>query len=245
MLSPDNLALKGSTSISGDLLFRGTPAIKLNGSPIFAGTKDGPGSATPTNYTLTLGGGSVVRYLVRHVDAIALPVVNAPAAPAGTRSVTLSSSGQSAGDFATLRDLTLNGGAGAVAIPAGNYGAFAANGSSGFVLGVAGATEPAVYNLQSLTLNGSSTLQVVGPVILNLANGPSISGTIGNSAHPEWLEVRVYSGGFKLNSYATCHGVVIAPAGTVVIGGYATLHGRVSSDGLTLNLNALLDEAAP
>jgi len=245
ILSPDNLALKGSTSISGDLLFRGTPAIKLNGSPIFAGTKDGPGSATPTNYTITLGGGSVVRYLVRHVDPIALPVVNAPAAPAGTRSVTLSNSGQSAGDFATLRNLTLNGGAGTVAIPAGNYGAFTANGSSGFVLGVAGGTEPAVYNLQSLTLNGSSTLQVVGPVILNLANGPSLSGTIGNSVHPEWLEVRVYSGGFKLNSYATCHGVVIAPAGTVVIGGYATLHGRVSSDGLTLNLNALLDEAAP
>jgi hypothetical protein len=73
-----------------------------------------------------------------------MPVVSAPATPTGTRDVTLDKPGQSLGNPATLRNLTLNGKAGAVALPAGGYGNLAVNGSASFVLGVAGATEPAV-----------------------------------------------------------------------------------------------------
>ena len=130
--------------------------------------------------------------------------------------------------------------AGAVAVPPGSYGAFTANGSSSFVLGVAGAVEPAIYNLQSLTLNSSSNLQVVGPVILTLANGTTINGTAGNAAHPEWLTLNVSSGGVTLNSGATLRGVVNAPTSSVTLNG-ATLNGRVAADRLTLNTNALLD----
>jgi hypothetical protein len=39
-------------------------------------------------------------------------------------------------------------------LPPGSYGTFTANGGSGFIFGVAGATQPAVYNLQNLSLNG-------------------------------------------------------------------------------------------
>jgi len=75
-------------------------------------------------------------------DAGALPTVSAPPSPAGTRTVAIDSPGQSTGDFATLRDLTLNGNVGQFSIPAGTYGDFIANSGSGFTLGVAGATQP-------------------------------------------------------------------------------------------------------
>jgi len=244
MLLPENLSLKGST-LSGDLLVPGTPKLQLNGNPTYAGLKYGPGSETPKNYTLTLGGGVVVRYLVRHIDAIELPTATAPAAPGGSRDVTLTAVGQGIGDPATLRNLTLKEGAGQVAVPPGTYGAFLANNGTGFVFGVAGATEPAIYDLQSLSLNESSTLQVVGPVILTLASGPTISGTAGNADHAGWLALNVYSGGVTLNTGATLRAIVSAPAGTVTLNDSATLEGRIAADGLTLKTNALLDEVAP
>ena len=244
VLLPESFTLKGGSTLSGDLLVPGTPTIQVNGSPTY-GVKDGVGSATPTNYTLTLGGGAVVRYIVRHVDAIVLPTVAAPPAPAGTRNITIKTAGQTAGDFATLRNLTLNTGVGNVAVPPGTYGSFTANSGAGFVLGVAGATEPAIYNLQSLTLNSSSTLQVVGPVILTLASGPTISGTAGNGDHPEWLALNVYSGGVTLNIGATLRAIVTAPSGTVTLNDSATFTGRVTADRFTLNTNALLDGVAP
>ena len=158
-----------------------------------------------------------------------------PAAPAptGTRNVVLNSPGQSPGDFATLRNLTLNGNVGQVAVPPGTYGTFIANGNSGFTLGVANATEPAVYNLQGLVLNGGSTLRVLGPVILNLAGGPTVNGTVGAPSRPDWLSLNIVSGGLTLNGNATVNGFVVAPAGSVILNG--TLNGGVVSDRLTIN----------
>ena len=141
--------LNGGARVSGDLLVPGTPLVRLNGQPAYGGTIDGGGSASPSSHTVTLNGGAVLRHVVRRTDAVALPAVAAPPSPTGSRTVVLNSPGQSPGDFATIRNLTLNGHAGQVAVPAGAYGAFIANGNSGFVLGVAGATEPAVYNLRA------------------------------------------------------------------------------------------------
>jgi hypothetical protein len=246
VLMPESFTLKGGAVLSGDVLLLGKPSLVLNGSPTYAGLKYGPGLAAPTNYTLTLGGGAVLRYLVRQVDAIDLPTVAAPPAPTGTRSVTLKSAGQSAGDFATLGNLTLKDGVGAVAVPPGTYGTFSAAGNSGFVLGVAGATEPAIYNLQSLSLSGtSSTLQIVGPVVLTLANGTTIAGAAGSAVHPEWLELNVWSGGVTLNTGATLRAIVSAPTSTVTLNDSATLVGRVAADRFTLNTNGLLDEVVP
>uniref|UniRef100_UPI003299EF58 hypothetical protein n=1 Tax=Salmonella enterica TaxID=28901 RepID=UPI003299EF58 len=81
--------------------------------------------------------------------------------------------------------------------------------------GVAGSTTPAVYEVQSLTVSGAATLQVVGPVILNLANGVSFSGDAGSAAHPEWLTLNVAAGGVTLSGTAMLHGFVNAPAGAV------------------------------
>jgi fibronectin type 3 domain-containing protein/regulation of enolase protein 1 (concanavalin A-like superfamily) len=241
MLSPEYLTLNGSGAIAGDLLVPGLPNVQLNGAPSFVGTKEATGSASPANYALTLNSGSVLRYAVRRVDAIAMPAVTAPAAPTGTRSVTLNSPSDSAGDFSTVRDLALGGNAGIIAVPPGAYGNVSLTGSSGLVLGVVGATEPSVYSLQNLQMSNKATVQIVGPVVLTLANGFVLDGKIGNASHPGWLTLQVYSGGLTLNSHSEINGAVVAPTGSVVVNG--VVRGSISADSLTLNSNAVLEDA--
>ncbi len=242
---PENITLNANADLSGDLLVPGSPSIQINGTPDYAGTTDAPGGAAPANHRVTLNGGASLRHVVRRVDAPVMPVVAAPLAPTGTRNISLNHAGQSPGDFATLRNLTLNSNVGTVAIPPGRYGSFAANTNSGFQLGVAGATEPAFYDLQSLTLNSHSRLQVVGPVVLTLANSPILNNaTLGDAAQPDWLALRVASGGATLNGAVTFHGSIVAPSGAVTLNGGTQLSGRVVANRLTLNGNALLRHTA-
>jgi autotransporter-associated beta strand protein len=243
VLLPESFALNSQSFISNDLLVPGTPTLRLNGHPTLVGTKDGNGSATPTSHTITLNNNALVRYLVRHVDAFAMPVVAAPNAPLGTRSVSVNNSGTVIGNFATVRNLTINSNAAQISVPAGAYDNFTAN-AGGFIFGTAGATEPSVYHLQHLTINSNATLQITGPVIIRLANGLSANGSIGNAAHPEWLTIEFSNGGLTLNSNVAVHGDVVAPNGTVTINGNATLTGGVTADRITLNSNALLDQPA-
>lgn len=243
LLHADSFAVNGSGSVASDLLVPGTPTVRTNGNALFAGVVDATGAAAPTNYTVTLNGGAVVRYVVRRVDPIALPTVTPVAQPTGTREVTLNKASQTVGDFATVRSLTLNGNAGSVAVPAGVYGSFTVNGDSSLVLGVAGASEPAVYELQSLTLNGKASLQIAGPVKLKLANGTTFNGTVGSADHPEWLQLEIVDGSVTLNGGAIVNAIVTAPKGSVTLNG--TLHGRVSAERLTINGSGVLADPTP
>jgi hypothetical protein len=110
---------------------------------------------------------------------------------------------------------------------------------------VAGATEPAVYNLQGLTLNSASQLQIVGPVVLTVANSAMVNNAMaGAAAHPEWLTLRVAVGGVSLNGTVGFHGAIMAPSGTVTLNGEAQLAGRVVADRFTINGNAVLRHTA-
>jgi hypothetical protein len=240
LVSAENVTLNGNAGVTGDLLVPGTPAIRLNGSPVYGGTVDGPGTAAPATALVTLNGGARLRHVVRRTDAQALAAVAPPPAPAGTRNVSLNSAGQSPGDFATIRNLTLNGSAGQVAVPAGTYGVLTANGSSSLVLGTAGSATPEVYHLQGLTLNGASRLIVAGPVIINLAAGSALNSSAGTAGHPEWLELNIASGGLTLNGNVTVVGYVNAPAGTVTINGGSSLTGRIVADRLVVNGSGVL-----
>lgn len=243
VLQPENVTLNGGAFVAGDLLLPGTPTVRLNGNAVLVGTIDSDGSATPASHTVTLNGNSAARKVVRRVDPIDLPVVAAPPQPSGTRNVSLNNASQSAGDFATLRNLTLNSNVGAIAVPPGTYGNFSANSRSGFVLGVAGATQPSVYHFQNLTLNSNATFEIVGPVIVVLNGGFSTNTDMGSVENPGWLELRIAGGGLTLASQVTVHALVTAPAGTITLNGNATLRGRVAADRLTINGNALLEEA--
>lgn len=240
VLSPEATTLNGSASVSGDLLVPGLPAVKLNGSPHFSGVIDSTGAATPTNYTITLNSGALLRHVVRRVDASVLATVSAPPAPTGTRNVTLNSAGQNPGDFSTMRNLTINGNYGALTVPAGTYGSFTVNGNSSLVFGVAGSTTASVYNLQGLTLNSSSRITIVGPVILKLATGTALNGSIGNSSHPEWLDLEIASGSLTLNGGVSVSGYVNDPSGTITINSGCVLSGEIKCDRLTSNGTGLL-----
>jgi hypothetical protein len=244
VLSGESFALNSQAAVTGDLLVPGTPALRLNGTPAYGGTLDGSGSEVPSGQQITLNQGAELRHLVRRTDPIALAGVDAPPAPAGTRDVALNQAGQSAGDFATLRNLTLNSNAGSVAVPPGTYGAFIVNGGSRITLGVAGATEPAIYDLRRLTLNGGAHLEIAGPVILTVAGDVLLNGSADATADPAWLTLRVASGGVTLNGGATLTAVTLAPAGTITLNGGSRLTGRVECDRLTINGASVLHERA-
>jgi pectate lyase/pectin methylesterase-like acyl-CoA thioesterase len=245
MVAAENISLANKATVTGDLLVPGTPSVQLNGNALLAGTLDGPGDAAPANFSVTLSGQSLMRYLVRRIDPVALPAVSASPMPEGTRNVSLTKANQSAGDFATLRNLTLSGNAGLVAVPPGTYGNFSATGNSGFILGVAGATEPAVYNLQNLAINvlpGNAKLLIAGPVIVTLANGTIINGAAGSATNPEWLTLRIASGGLTVSGSNVFSGNVTAPTGIVTLNNGAVLNGSVISDRLTLNGTSVLND---
>jgi hypothetical protein len=233
MLLPENVTLNGGSSVSSDLLVPGTPTVRLNGHPTYGGTLDGGGSASPSSYVVTLNGRASLRHVVRRTDAVPLPALTPPPPPTGSRTVILFTPHQSPGDFATLRNLALIGNTGVIAVPPGNYGTFIANSGGGFVLGVAGATVPAVYNMEALVLTGHAELQIAGPVILKVGTGVILSGTVGAAAHPEWLMLQIPSLGLAVNGNATVSGFVVAPVGTVILDG--TLTGGVASDRFILN----------
>jgi DNA/RNA endonuclease G (NUC1) len=232
-LLPEAVTLNGSAWVSGDLLVPGTPAVIQNGHPYYGGTVDGTGLPGSSGYSVTLNGNAVLRHVVRRTNAITLASVSAPPAPAGTRNVTINSSRDVVGDFATVRNLTLNGNVGVVAVPAGTYGNITVNGEGVLRLGVAGATEPAVYNLQALVLNGRAELRVIGPVIVVLAHGIVINGAAGSTEHPEWLDLKVAAGDVTLNGGAVVNGTVSAPSGGVYVNG--TLNGTLEADRLNVN----------
>jgi rhamnogalacturonan endolyase len=232
----ESLTFNSSAAVAGNLLVPGTPNVVLNGSPNYGGTLDGSGSPDPSNYSVTLNSGAALGHLVRRTDPVSLPVVSAPAPPGGTHSVTINSSSQSVGDWTTVRNLTLNSNVGQIAVPAGAYGDFTANSGSGFTLGVAGSSQPAVYYFQNLTLNSQAQVQLAGPVIVIVANGFNINGAaVGSSTNPAWLTLNVFAGSLTLNSGATVYGYVTVASGTLTINGQ--LVGGAACDRLTINGN--------
>jgi len=243
VLTPENVTLNGSASITGDLLAPGLPQVRLHGQPTFGGATEGSGSPDPDTHTITLNGEAALRHLVRRINPLTLPVVAPPPQPTGTRSVSLHQPGESAGDFATLRNLTLDSNAGLVSVPPGTYGSFSANAGSGFVLGRTGASEPSIYNLQNLTLNGGSRIVVASPVIVVLDGGLSINSNVTFSSHAvSWLTLKLASGGLTVNNNVVLPATVIAPSGTVTLNGSARLQGAIASDRLIVNRAAVLGD---
>ena len=221
MLLPQSVNMSGNAFISNDLLVPGTPSLQTSGNAKVAGTINAGGVATPTNYQITMSGNTVLRHLVRQINPLTMPAVAAP--PSSNQNV------------------TLNGNAPPTALAPGNYGSVIVNGNTTLILGEAGATTASVYNIQNLTVNGNGVLQVVGPVNVIVANGPSLNGNAGASANPQWLVLFVANAGVTLNGNVTFHGSIIAPKGQVIINSNSTVNGTIISDSLLLNGGAVND----
>ena len=90
--------LNGSSSITGDLLVPGTPAVLANGSATYLGTVTGSGEANPTDYSVTLNKGSSLGHVIVRTNPVGLPVLTPLTAPLGTRSLVLNSAAAATGD---------------------------------------------------------------------------------------------------------------------------------------------------
>ena len=235
-LSAENVTLGGTDVITSDLLVPGRPTVVVGDThPNFGGTIEGVEDSQPTGYTVGIGGNATLRHLINRTNPIKLSAVPAPPAPAGARDVSLTSEGQSPGDFSTLRNLSLSGKAGAVSVPPGTYGSFSLSGRTALVLGVENATEPAAYNLQSLTLTGGSELRLKGPVVLTVGGDVSLTGsTAGAADGPGRLLLRSAEGSVKVGGGGVLYGVVRAPRGAVEIAGQGRVRGTVMCDRLTV-----------
>jgi hypothetical protein len=135
VLLPESFTINGSSQITSDLFLPGSPTIAVSGGAQYGGAVADGGSTTPANYTLTLNGGvNLPGKIHTHVDAIQLPndFLNSVPAPAGTRTVSVSSQSGVAGigNWQTVRDLNVTGSHITIDVPAGNYGTFTVNGNN-------------------------------------------------------------------------------------------------------------------
>jgi len=240
-LTGEAAVFNSPSNLVGDFLVPGTPTIHVNGTVFWSGQTTGTGSASPSGYSITLNSGAHLGHVVIRTNPITLNNVPVPPNPTGTRNITINSPADAAavGNWATVKNVTLNSGSGNVTVPPGTYGTFTSNtsGGKGFVFGTAGQTK--VYNLQGLTLNSASRLTVLGSVVINIANAVTVNGAVaGNSTDPSALSVNVSSAGVTVNSGATIYGRVTAPSGTITLNG--TIVGSSASDRLIINSGGAL-----
>ena len=235
-LAPESVTLDGNDAITSDLLVPGTPQVTVSGNPTFGGTIEGAGERTPSTHAVTITGSSTLGHLITRTDAMSLGAVAAFTPTTNTRDAVLTTATDTAGDFATLRDLTISGKAAPVTVPPGRYGRFSASGRTTFIFGTAGATTPAEYELDSLTLSGGSDLRIAGPVVLTLNNGATLTGsTIGAAESPRQLIVRLAGGALRIEGKSVLYAIVRAPQSTVTIDGGGRLRGTLSCDRLDLS----------
>lgn len=247
-LIAENVVLNGNDVITSDLLVPGTPNVTTSNPSNFGGTVEGTGDSSPSSHTISISGNASLRHVVTRTNPIQLQTIPAPPAPVGTRDVALNKAGETFGNAATLRNLSLSGKAGVVAVPPGTYGRFSASSHTTFVFGLAGSAEPSVYNLEDLSLTGGSELRLDGPVILTVKNSVTLSGsTIGAASDPRRLVLRISGtatanpeSGVKLSGSSVLYGVVRAPQRDITITGNGRLRGTVACDYLFINGNGVL-----
>ncbi len=194
VLLPEDVILNSSSALQCDLLAPGTPAthrVVLNG-----------GSCTESRRASGGRGGSAG-------DAAADSAY-------GNRGHRSQPAVAGAHRLCVAAQPDAESGAGEVTVP-GVCGTFIANSGTRLRLGVAGAAEPSVYDLQGLVLNGGSQLLIAGPVVLNVAGAVAINGNVGDPGHVAWLRLNVAAGGVTVNSQGQLADLVRAPAGQVTI----------------------------
>jgi hypothetical protein len=240
MLTGENVLLSSGSVITKDLLVPGQPRLILNGTPTFGGRVEGTGSPLPSNFTVTLASKAELGRLITRTDPVSLGSVPAPPASTGSRDVTLTSSNQSIGNPVSLRDLTLSSNIGPIAVPPGTYRKFTVSSGSSFVFGSAGRLEPSVYNLNELILSDKGRLQVLSPVVINVASRFSLASgaTAGSDTNASWLLVNVAANSIPISSKAGMTGILRAPASAVIIDG--TLVGLLFADRLSIPGGGLL-----
>lgn len=233
--------LNSGLTIDGTLILPGSPQFTFNGGFQAPAILTGSGSPDPQNYRVTINGGVTLRGIKRRVDPELLPTAIAPVVGTGTRNVHLNNATDNPGSFATIRTLTINAQGRVLPVPPGRYDRITLNGGSTVQFQGGSAATPALYEIQRIDLNGGSHITVNGPVILRVANSLNLNGYVGNTLHPEWLEMSLSSGSLTLNSQSAFHGKAIVPTGRITVNGASLLHGLSYSNDLTLNGGGIIE----
>ncbi len=212
-----NLTLANNGSVTGNVYLPGTPTVTGIATNRIINL-DGP--ITPTNYTFTVGNnGTVSGNVYRRITPTPLPTVTNP-----TGLVTRSN--QSSGTL----------------LP-GAYNTVSPNNGATITLGIAGATNPAIYSITNFSVNNNARVNIVGPVILTLDPGASKTISIannvvlGNVDHPEWLQLNMYSGNLTLGNNGYLYAAVKAPTSTVTFENNTVFRGSVTAKTFNLENN--------
>jgi RHS repeat-associated protein len=246
-LMPEDVTLDGTDTITSDLLVPGTPVVLHSAPASYAGTLLGTENPEPSDYSITIKGSAELRHVVARTNPVQLENVSPPPTPTGTRDVTINHAGQQIGDPGTLRNLSISGNGGTIVVPPGTYGDFTVSGRNVLVFGVQNSPAPTIYNLEELSLSGSSELQLAGPIVLTVKNRVTITGsTLGAADNPRRLLLKIATGladandALKVSGNAVLYGIVRAPQGTITIEGSGRVRGTVSCNYLFVNGNGIL-----
>ncbi len=247
----------GAIIAAGNLFVRGTPEVETSNGGVIEGRQflsDGTevvpasdtrkvidlnGDPNPSNYRIRLNSGSRIEgKIYRRISIEEPPSVAAPPGPNNNRNNNVNSQPSAPLNANDAANINLNNGAGRVELRPGNWGNINTGSGTTLVIGNVGDTTPTVYNFQRMNVNSNSTLEVVGPVILTLDNGINLSSAVmGNVDHPEWLNLRIHSGNFAINSNATAYTDLNAPESNVNLNG--TFRGSVIAKTLSVNGNGV------
>jgi type II secretory pathway pseudopilin PulG len=211
---------------------------------------DEDGSPTPDDYSVTFNNSAVLEgKVIRRHDSPAFPTIPPPPPPDSSGSISLDSPPAgplSASEFSTITINSSN--VGDVSLNPGHYAQLTANNGTAFVLGDPDNPEVTqFYSFESLTLNSSSDLKIVGKVIVTVAGNIELNSdsVLGNPDHPEWLQLQFSGGNFTANSGSAAHGQLVAPTGSVTFNSGSVFTGSVTASSLTINSSSVVFNLPP
>lgn len=249
VFSGETYAINTPFQLTGDLYALGNPQIIVNSGASHGGTVNDGGSATPSNYSITLNGGLVLPGKIHlRADALALPadIPTSVPSPSGTRTVNINTPADvaSIGAWSTVRDLNVTPANLVIDVPPGNYRTFSINSASRLNF-VAGA-----YNFSgTINLNGGASIRTTGRVDINIGQAFNLNqGSIvpGANTLPGDVHLNAIStGGCTLNGNSQVTGLIRCPNSTFNLNGtYPIVTGQVIANYLNINTGKITGNAA-
>lgn len=214
-----NVTFDNNSVLTGDIYAPGTPTVVGVSSNRIINLD---GAISPTNYTITINKADFAGKVYRRITPVTMPVVELPTGLTAYGSVS----------------------AGTRTLAPGYYSSVTLGNGGEITLGAAGATEPSVYLFDALSLGNNAKIKIVGPVVLTLnpgsANTVALGNgvVVGNSAHPEWLQVNMFSGNILVGNNSAMYGSILNPNGTVSFQQNAIFVGGVTAKYINIENNA-------
>lgn len=225
---PPSITFGNNSELDGDIYAPGTPNVfegrnRLSTNRII--DLDGP--VEPSGYTITVDKSGWTNNVYRRITPVTMPAVSLPTG------------------------LTNQGTATSGTLQPGYYSAVNVPNNGKITLGVAGQTT--VYQFDNFDLGNGAVVEVLGPVVLTLNPGAgqvvdignNTAIVIGNVDHPEWLQLRMYTGNFELGQKATLYSTILNPNGSVTFLNESRFTGGVTARNLFVVNGAIVDFSEP